>query len=147
MSALHESLQDILESGPAALERFAHAIDPQWIEEALQATGTASIRRRKIPADHAVWRVIGMGLFANRSITSIVAQLDLMLPSVDSLARSAITQARYRLGAPPLAWLFGRTAHAWTENATAQFPDYHGLLSRPAPVCGGWHMSARGRFR
>lgn len=51
---------------PASFEQFSAAIDPQWIAAALAATGTASVRRRKLPAEHALWLVIGMGLFRDR---------------------------------------------------------------------------------
>jgi hypothetical protein len=36
------------------MTEFGALIDPCWIEQALQATGKASIRRRKLPAEHAV---------------------------------------------------------------------------------------------
>src|SRR4030095_2421214 len=65
---------------PANFEQFSAAIDPQWIADALAATGTASVRRRKLPAEHVVWLVIGMGLFHDRSIAEVVHHLDLVLP-------------------------------------------------------------------
>ena len=39
---------------PASFDQFSAAIDPQWIADALAATGTASVRRRKLPAEHVV---------------------------------------------------------------------------------------------
>ena len=39
------------------------AIDPLWIAEALEATGTRTIRRRKLPAEMVIWLVIAMALF------------------------------------------------------------------------------------
>lgn len=35
----------------ADLQNFRSLIDPEWIEEALQATGTATVRRRRLPAE------------------------------------------------------------------------------------------------
>ena len=32
---------------PASFDQFSSAIDPQWIADALAATDTASVRRRK----------------------------------------------------------------------------------------------------
>ncbi|MBI5925589.1 MAG: transposase domain-containing protein, partial [Aquabacterium sp.] len=55
--ALNETLATLLADGVAQLGSL---IDPAWIEQALNATGKASIRRRKLPADHAVWLVIGL---------------------------------------------------------------------------------------
>jgi hypothetical protein len=66
---------------PASFDQFSAAIDPQWIAEALAATGTASVRRRKLPAEHVVWLVIGMGLFRDRSIAQVVHHLDLVVPT------------------------------------------------------------------
>ena len=57
---------------PASFEQFSAAIDPEWIAQALAAAGTASLRRRKFPAEHAVWLVIGMGLFRDRAIAQVV---------------------------------------------------------------------------
>src|SRR5256885_14423861 len=65
---------------PASFEQFSAAIDPQWIADALAATGTASVRRRKLPAEHVVWLVIGMGVFHDRSIAEGVHHLDLVVP-------------------------------------------------------------------
>jgi hypothetical protein len=117
-----ESLGDILDAavalGPAeGLARFAGGIDPEWIDEALAATGFASCRRRKLPATEVVWLVLGMAMCADRSICDVVEHLELVLPGVDSIARSAIPQARYRLGPKPLEWLFYRTLRAWAASA------------------------------
>ena len=45
------------------INELSALIDPAWIEQALAATDKASIRRRKLPADHAVGLVIGFALF------------------------------------------------------------------------------------
>lgn len=124
--SLGEVLQALNELGPeGGLERFAASLDPEWIEEALSATGTASIRRRKLPADQAIWVVLGMCLFADRSIVDLVDHLKLVMPGVKSLAPSNVTKARYRLGAEPLRWLFAKVAKVW--GATPGVGGYHGL--------------------
>lgn len=68
------------------------------------ATGTASVRRRRLPAEQVVWMVLGMALMRNESIDRVVALLDLALPTPDdtTAAKSAIAQARKRLGAEPM---------------------------------------------
>jgi hypothetical protein len=108
---------------PASFEQFSAAIDPQWIADALAATGTASARRRKLPAEHVVWLVIGMGLFRDRSIAQVVHHLDLVLPTPSGdrlrVTNAAIVQAREQLGAAPLAALFTQTATAWAPAAAA----------------------------
>lgn len=94
---------------------LSSAIEPQWIEQALNATGTASIRRRKIPAEQVIWLVIALGLFRRQSIPEVVVHLDLVLPNElnPNIANSALTQARQRLGEEPLAQLFSMCAAAW----------------------------------
>lgn len=110
-------------ANPSPLSTFESHIDPVWIDEALRATGTASLRRRRLPADQVVWLVLGMGLFRDRPINEVVDKLDLTLldeqnPSVSS---SASCQARRRLGDKPLAWLFSHTANHWAfERADKQ---------------------------
>jgi hypothetical protein len=104
--------------GPQDLSGIRRHIDPEWIESALDATGTATIRKRRLPAVQVVWLVIGMALFRNRAIAELVHTLDLALPGRSvTVARSAVPQARARLGAEPLAWLFTRCADAWAHTS------------------------------
>ena len=43
----------------ASFDLFSETLDPEWIAQALTATGTATVRRRKLPAEYVVWLVIG----------------------------------------------------------------------------------------
>jgi hypothetical protein len=90
---------------------FTKTLHPEWIEEALNSTGTATIRSRKLPAEKVVWLVIGMALFTDRSIKNVVEHLKLAMSA--TMAASALTQARRRLTSSPLRWLFERVALAW----------------------------------
>lgn len=110
------------------LPKFVASLDPEWIEEALNATGTATIRRRRLPAEQVVWLVIGMCLFRDLSMRELVATLDLALPGSRGIrvAPSSIVQARERLGDEPLRWLFERTASTWA-HASARAHDWRGL--------------------
>lgn len=110
------------------LPKFIASLDPDWIEEALTATGTATIRRRRLPAEQVVWLVIGMCVFRDLSMRELVATLDLALPGSRGVrvAPSSIVQARDRLGDEPLRWLFERTASAWA-HASAQAHAWRGL--------------------
>jgi len=114
----------------ASFEVFSETLDPEWIAQALAATGAASVRRRKLPADYVVWIVIGMGLLRDRSIQEVVRHLDLVLPAGNghrqTVSGAAIVQARERLGPQPLAWLFRQTANAWTK-ASAEEHRWRGL--------------------
>ena len=99
----------------AGLDRLAAHLPLLWIEAALSATGTASIRRRRLPAEQVVWLVIALALYRHQSMPEVLATLDLALPSplAPAVSKSAVTQARQRLGAAPLEQLFGQTAGAW----------------------------------
>ena len=107
---------------------MAGAIDPAWIDAALSATGTATVRRRKLPAEQVVWLAIGMGMFRDRSIAEVVDHLDLVLPAATDrqVTSGAIVQARDRLGAAPLECLFEQLAEDWAP-ASAEEHRWRGL--------------------
>ena len=109
---LQEQLSQTLERIPADLSRLCELIDLQWIEDALAATGKASIRKRKLPVQQVVWLVIGLALFRNQPIWHVVRQLDLCLGQDELVAPCAAVQGRQRLGSEPLAQLFAQLAHA-----------------------------------
>lgn len=121
MALVHDLLQVARVGGIPELRDFRRHIDPAWMEEALQATGTATVRRRRLPAEQVVWLVIGMALMRDRPITDVVAALELCLPSRGrrDVAPSAIVGARSRLGAEPVAYLFERTAQKWAYESAA----------------------------
>jgi hypothetical protein len=114
---------------PGTYTTFRKHLDPVFIEEALQATDTATLRRRRLPAEQVVWLVIGMALVRDRSIADVVRQLDLALPTADgvtTVVSSTVAQARGRLGAEPMEWLFERTATEWAV-ASADRDRWRGL--------------------
>lgn len=140
------------------LDRFRSSLDPEWIDEALEATGTATVRRRRLPAEQVVWLVLGMGIYRNKPITEIVAELNLALPGRRGprAASSSVTQARSRLGDEPIRWLFERCAESWA-HASARRHAWRGLavygvdgttLRLPDSVANrehfGYHVSCRG---
>ena len=104
---------------PSEFGRFRDHVDSAWIEEALWATGTASLRRRRMPAEQASWLVLGMALVRRESIDRVAKMLDLALPSSDGqpIAKSSLAQARTRLGEDPLAYLFAVTADRWAKES------------------------------
>jgi hypothetical protein len=110
------------------LENLRRHIDPAWIEEALTWSGTASLRRRRLPAEQVVWLVIGMGLMRDKPIEAVVDRLELALPDrKDTLvAKSAISQARQRLSDDPLAYLFAVSAAVWSTRS-AESHRWRGL--------------------
>jgi Insertion element 4 transposase N-terminal/Transposase DDE domain len=104
---------------PDSFENFTQHIDPVQIEETLAAIGAATLRKRRLPAVQVLWIVLGMALFRNRAIERVVASLDLCLPSSTGrlVAKSAIAEARQRLGEEPVAYLFHVTAAEWSARS------------------------------
>lgn len=116
MSLLQSALRETLPRVPDRLDELGALIDPGWIEQALKASGKASIRRRKLPAEHAVWLVIGLALFRKRPLWQVVQQLELSLDGQALPAPSVSVQARQRLGEEPLQRLFGLLTQAWGRS-------------------------------
>jgi len=116
----------------ASFELFSRHIDLEFVHEVLKATGSATVRRRKLPAEYVVWIVIGMALMRDRSIQEVVRHLDLVLPDAKAprhrglVTGGAVVQARDRLGAGPMEELFSRTAQHWS-SASAQTNRWRGL--------------------
>jgi hypothetical protein len=81
-------------------------------------TGRASIRQRRLPAEQVVWLVVALALYRHQSIGEVVDDLDLALPDaqVPFVSKSAVAQARQRLGSAPLKALFELSARAWFEQ-------------------------------
>lgn len=116
---LHQALDCIASfPPPEEFSQFAQDVPAEWIEQALSATGTATLRKRRLPVEQVPWLVIGMALYRDRPITDIVNKLDLAMPSPLSptVAPSAVVQARDRLGEAPMAWLFAKTADQWAHQ-------------------------------
>jgi hypothetical protein len=115
-------------AAPESLSTFQQSIPLEWIHQALESTNKASIRRRKLPAELVVWLVVAMGLFRDRSICEVVSKLDLSLQDQmgETVAPSAIPQARQRLTHEPLAKLFEITGSQWIEQEDSH-DTWHGL--------------------
>ncbi len=127
---LAEALQIVGEGNRSeSFALFSRTLNLEWVRRALVASGTASVRKRKLPAESVLWLVIGMALLRDRSIDEVVRHLDLVLPESAhdlGVSHSAIIQARERLGCEPLAILFGDTARHWA-TAAAEKLRWRGL--------------------
>ena len=106
---------------PETFEHFCSRIDPAWIQDALEATGTASMRRRRLPAEQVIWLVLGMALFRDRCIAEVAESLNLTLPGRrgPAIAPSAVAQCAHWPG------LTG-SAHSTSSSGASQ------LTSRPS---------------
>jgi hypothetical protein len=115
-----EALEFTSEFTPKAFPNLTKHLDPAWVEEALATTGTATIRRRRMPAEQTVWLVLGMAVMRDLPITAVARQLEVALPAADgsrTVASSALTQARARLGSEPMEWLFLRSSEEWAHRS------------------------------
>ena len=119
---LKDALHEVAAYPNDQLELLKQHLSPDWIEEALAASGVITLRRRRLPAEQVIWAVIGMALVRNWPIERVVDKLELALPDKKGtlVAKSAISKARQRLGEDPLAYLFAATAAEWaTKSAEA----------------------------
>lgn len=124
VAMLVDDLRPLVESHPPfEWNRLGQHLPYEWIEQAVRASGSASIRRRRLPAQQVVWLVIALALYRHQSISEVVDALELALPAPDAsfVSKSAIAQARQRTGAAPLAWLFHESARHWIAQDHAQY--------------------------
>ena len=133
MRTFEEAMADVLAFTPEAFVSLGAHLNPEWVLEALAAKADGGeqveMRRRKLPIDRALWLVIGMGLFRDRSIHEVVEHLELSLQRPgpnQGIAPSAIPQARARLGVDPVQHLFELTAKQW-GHAAANSDRWRGL--------------------
>ena len=100
----------------------------EWIEQALQYSGKASIRRRRLPADQVVWLVIALAVYRHLSIKEILDDLDLALPDLNDrcVTSGGISQAKERLGPDAMRWLFEVSAKSWHAEESNKYL-FHGL--------------------
>ena len=122
MSFKHALAAAAVFANPETFDTFRSHLEPQWIEGALAATGTATIRKRRLPAEQVVWVVLGMALFRDQSISEVVSKLDLALPERPgtSVSKGSIAEARARLGSEPMKWLFETSAAKWSTEAATE---------------------------
>lgn len=113
---------------PPDWRRLGEHLPYEWVEAALAANDKASIRQRRLPAQQVVWLVIALALYRHKSVKDIVDSLDLAMPELSNrcITSSATTQARQRIGAEPIKWLFENSAAQWISQDQDQFL-FHGL--------------------
>jgi hypothetical protein len=116
-----------LPGAPPDWERLVEQLPLEWIEQALEYTGRASIRKRRLPAEQVVWFVIGLALYRHKSVRQLIGELDLALPDLKErcVSDSAVTQARQRLGEAPLERLFNVTAQHWQNEPAKESHFQH----------------------
>ena len=95
-------------------------LDPDWIAQALAATDTVTVRRRRLPAEEMIWLVIGIALLRDRTIVDVARSLAIGGGGAPaSISNGSVAPARARLGKEPLAWLFSHSAKVWAQRSAA----------------------------
>ena len=100
-----------------ALSRW---LDEAWLEEGLHATGATTLRKRRLPPWQVLRLIVGMSMMPGRSIAEVAAKLGVAIPRAgkSEVAPSALVQARQRLGADVVSYVFQRSAEVWGKAAT-----------------------------
>jgi hypothetical protein len=115
--------QDLLDLGDlfnfCDLSTFTQNIPIEWVASALDLSSQATIRRRRLPADQVLWLVLGVALFRDEPVHEVARRLNICAQGLASdhlLARSGVTEARKRLGADPVEWLFRKAGTQWSAE-------------------------------
>src|SRR5438046_8936780 len=95
----------------AGIAVFAEAFPLEKIREILKATGREEKRKRQLPATMMVYYVIALGLFVSVGCREVLRRLLdgpmwIWPEQIRVATESAITQARQRLGAAPIARVY-----------------------------------------
>jgi hypothetical protein len=102
------------------VEALATVIAPAWVAE---ATAAITVRNRKLPARLMAWFLVLMGLFRQLSYENLLVKLEETWLGREvwgedgAPGKSAIPEARYRLGVAPLRVLFDRAAGIWVGGS------------------------------
>ena len=108
----------------AALEALARALPRVEVQRVVSDLGVAEQRRRKLPAELVILFAVAMNLFTQQSLSQVLVKMVKGLrliwpePEFETASKSAICQARYRLGARPLVELFHRVCQPLAEPDT-----------------------------
>lgn len=123
---LQQNLKDVSIFFQDNFSSLSELLSPELIEEALKESGTVTMRKRRLPLELMVWSTIGMSIFRDMPMTSVVNQLDIILPgNRPFVAPSAIVQARQRLGSDAVKRVFEKTQQRW--HADTPHPSWCGL--------------------
>src|SRR5262245_45509639 len=116
----HRRLSDLVSVGV-----LTRVFAPVLADEVIAGAGRTEQRHRPLPARVMAYVSIGMALYSQRSYADVLAQLPDGLSwasgwqeTYSPPSKSAIFQARARLGSEPLAALFERVARPIGDEAT-----------------------------
>lgn len=123
---LSQALDRLHHFTPEQFNNLADVLSPDLIATCLQNTGTATLRRRRLPMETLVWCLIGMALYRHIPMGQLVNQLDILLPgNRPFVVPSAVVQARQRFGEEAIKQIFEQTQQRWQD--TLPQSDWCGL--------------------
>lgn len=108
------------------LEALATAIPHSTVQAVILDLGATQPRRRSLPADVTLLLNVAMNLFSHQALTdvfdSLISGLRFIGPDTDvgPVSKSAICQARYRLGPAPTVELFHRVCRPCAQPHTPE---------------------------
>lgn len=126
---LGRALLESSEILPSNTNKFLEHVPDEWLNTAAELSSQVTIRRRRLPSEQVMWLVLGMAFFRNKPIAEVARSLNISadgLANEQMLAKSALTQARQRLGSEPMQWLFQHSGQHWGLERYPQ-DDWHGL--------------------
>jgi hypothetical protein len=114
---------------PGHLGELTQIVPFEMVDQALAATGTTQARLRLLPSRVMVYLLLAGGLFAELGYRQVWHKLTVGLGTLPAAqpSDSALWQARARLGAGPLRWLFDLLRGPATAVAAGAV-RWHGLL-------------------
>jgi hypothetical protein len=120
--SLQEDLEILASCVPESVAAMRGRLPDALLREAFELTGTATLRKRRLPAEQVVWLILGMAIMSEKSIEDVVMKLDLALPAANgkAVASSSITDARSRVGPEPVQYLFEMTGAEWAAKSAAE---------------------------
>lgn len=95
-----------------AIQAIDDVVSPLLIDQVLQETGKREVRVRKLSAAFVIWFCIALNLYSAEAYKDVLSKLVKGLryiwpdPNLKMPVKSALCQARYRLGTAPLVALF-----------------------------------------
>lgn len=117
MSQFATVVQDLHQSS-RGFKKLRDNLSDELIEEACAQHDIADTRHRRLPHVKTVWLVVGMALLRSESIQQVVKSFNLFSGRPPS--SGSISDARKRLGADALRWLFQKLGTLWCRELNAQ---------------------------
>jgi transposase IS4-like protein/DDE family transposase len=117
--------------GPVALDRLEglqQVIGPRRLQQALQRTGRRNRSHCRLTHEVMLWVVLAMGLLTDLPLREVFRQASHRRPGQKLPCRSALCQARQRLGIAPVRRLFDEVVRPLAR------PD------QPGGFYKGWHL-------